>query len=107
MTYVTSENLIDKPSDKIDLRSLLNELWMFSQSPYTLNHVLNFVKNGSISVDISNLNEHSDRWDGCINIKLIKISNHDLVSLIAMFVNNCRVSEIKMLPNDVIRFWWD
>lgn len=61
-----------------------------------------FAKKGKLSVDLSNMRE-IDRWDGNLRIRLINVSNEELINYIIGWAYGDEIS----MEDGVMCIWWD
>jgi len=105
--FINNTNMVlDVPAtQKNVLEEILLGFWMFNDHRDLLTLVLKAVKDGSISIDVSNLT--TDNWDAVFRFKVNDLSAYGLMRLVGPMVERWRPDELSMSSNNIVRFWWD
>ena len=107
MTFIDNTNMVQEvPAIKKNvLEELLLGFWMFNDHRDLLTLVLKAVKDGSISIDVSNLT--TDNWDATFRFKVNDLSAYGLMRLVGPMVERWRPDELSMSSDNIVRMWWD
>lgn len=107
MTFIDKTNMVmEIPATKKNvLEDLLKGFWMFAENRHILALLLSYVEDGSISVDVSNL--QGKNWDATFRFKVNDLSAYGLMKLIGPMVTSCRPDELSMSSDGIVRMWWD
>ena len=101
--FIDGNNMVEVKEKNV-LKDILTEFWMFNRDPRLLAIVLDAVKKGMISIDVSNLTKKD--WDSTLYIKLLTKDAKQLMCIMGPLVTSTHPHELS-LHGDVVRIWWD
>lgn len=92
------------------LFDIMREYGVLRESDKLIPHLIKLHNDGQIALDVKTLveNHGKETWDRKFRIDLKDLSAHGAIKLVVSPMHHwSRYTEIRMLDNNVVEFWWD